>query len=98
MKDKESIVVEQTPKPDASIPEKSVVILYTYKPDSEVMVKMPDVLNKNISEATEALAAQGLNIKVNGMGTAWKQEVAPGDEVPKGKVIEVMFRHLDNVE
>lgn len=95
---KEAIVKEQTPKPDASIPQKSTVILYTYKPEQEVMVKMPDVLNKTISEATEAMAAVGLNIKVSGMGTVWRQSVSPGTMVPKGKVVEIEFRHLDNVE
>ena len=50
---KNAIVVEQTPKPDASIPQKSVVILYTYKPEQEVAVKMPDIMKKTISEATK---------------------------------------------
>jgi len=95
---KSAVVVEQTPKPDASIPQKSVVILYTYKPEEEVKVKMPDLLNKTISEATEALAAVNLNIKISGMGSAWRQEFAPGTEVPAGKVVEVEFRHMDNVE
>lgn len=95
---KEAMVKEQTPKPDASIPQKSTVILYTYKPEQEVMVKMPDVLNKTISEAAEAMAAVGLNIKVSGMGTVWRQSVSPGAMVPKGKVVEIEFRHLDNVE
>jgi len=95
---KDAIVVEQTPKPDASLPEKSIVILYTYKPKTESTVKVPDVLNKTISEATEALAAVGLNIKVSGMGNAWKQSVPPGTEVPKGKVIEVEFRYLEDIE
>jgi stage V sporulation protein D (sporulation-specific penicillin-binding protein) len=95
---KEAMVKEQTPKPDASIPQKSTVILYTYKPEQEVMVKMPDVLNKTISEAAEAMAAVGLNIKVSGMGTVWRQSVSPGAMVPKVKVVEIEFRHLDNVE
>jgi stage V sporulation protein D (sporulation-specific penicillin-binding protein) len=95
---KSAVVLEQTPKPDASIPQKSVVILYTYKPEEEITVKMPDVLNKTISEATQALANVGLNIKVEGMGNAWRQEFQPGTVLEKGKVVEVEFRYLDNVE
>jgi len=95
---KDAIILEQMPKPGASIPEKSVVILYTYKPDTEVMAKVPNLLNKTVYEATQALKNAGLNIKVNGDGTAVKQEIVPGSEVPVGKVIEVDFRHLDNVE
>ena len=89
------MVLEQTPKPDASIPEKSVVILYTYQPDREVMVKVPDILNKTISEATSALNDVGLNIKVNGLGTAVRQSVEPGKTVPKGHIIDIDFKHLD---
>ena len=95
---KDEIVVDQTPKPDANVPEKSVVILYTYKPDKEVMVSMPDILNKTISEATKTLNDAGLNIKVSGMGVAVNQGLAPGTMVTKGKVIEVKFNNIDNIE
>jgi stage V sporulation protein D (sporulation-specific penicillin-binding protein) len=91
-------VKEQMPKPGASIPEKSIVILYTYKPEEEAKVKMPDILNKTVDEATETLNKAGLNIKINGMGSAVKQEFAPGAMVPKGRVVEVEFRHIDNIE
>jgi len=94
----DAVVVEQTPKPDASIPQKSVIILYTYKPEEEVKVKVPDVLNRTVQEATKILSDAGLNIKVSGDGRAVKQTFAPGTEVPKGKVIEVEFRHLDNID
>jgi len=92
------MIVEQTPKPDVSIPQNSVVILYTYKPEEEIKVAMPNVLNKTIEEATQTLNNAGLNIKVSGMGIAVKQAFAPGEMVTKGKVVEVEFRHLDNIE
>ncbi len=92
---KAALVMEQTPKPNASIPEKSVVILYTYKPVKEIMVKVPDLLNKTISEATQALNDVGLNIRVNGLGTAVKQSVKPGNELPKGETVVIDFRYLD---
>lgn len=93
-----STVMEQTPKPDASVPEKSVVILYTYKPQQQATVKMPDLSNKTISEATAALNQVGLNIKVSGIGVVFKQEIEPGTPVEKGKVVEVDFKNIDNVE
>lgn len=93
-----SMVLEQIPKPDASIPQNSVVLLYTYKPEKQPTVKMPDLLKKSISEATEALKNAGLNIRVSGSGIAVKQEYAPGMSVPKGEVIEVDFKQLDNME
>jgi stage V sporulation protein D (sporulation-specific penicillin-binding protein) len=93
-----SMVLEQTPKPDASVPEKSVVILYTYKPQQEQSVKMPDLSNKTISEATEALNNIGLNIKVSGAGVVFRQQIDPGTLVAKGQVVEVDFKQLDNIE
>jgi len=88
-------IVEQTPKPGASIPKKSIVILYTYKPDRTATVKVPDVLNETVSEATRTLNDAGLNIKVNGIGTAVKQSIAPGTSAAKGDVIVVEFRNLE---
>lgn len=95
---KDAIIMEQMPKPGASIPEKSVVILYTYKPQEYVKVKVPDLHNKTVYEATKALNDIGLNIKIIGDGIAIKQDVTPGTEIHKGSVIEVEFKHLDNVE
>lgn len=88
-------VVEQTPKPNAYIPKNSVVILYTHKPDNGDTVKVPDLLNKDMSEATKALNDLGLNIKANGLGTVIKQSIAPGTVVQKGSVVEVDFRELN---
>jgi stage V sporulation protein D (sporulation-specific penicillin-binding protein) len=94
----DSSVLEQTPKPDAMVPENSVVILYTYKPDKEQTVEMPDLSNKTVSEAIEALNRVGLNIKVSGSGVVFKQSKAAGEEVKKGEVVTVEFRNLDNIE
>jgi stage V sporulation protein D (sporulation-specific penicillin-binding protein) len=80
------------------IPEKSIVILYTYKPEEEVMVSVPKLTDMTIAEATNALNQVGLNIRIDGMGTSVGQEIEAGTFVPKGTVIEVTFRHLDNVE
>lgn len=88
-------VVDQMPKPGASIPKKSVIILYTRKPAKEPTVPVPDVLNKTVSEATQALMDAGLNIKTSGIGTAVKQSLAPGTPVPKGEIVSVEFRNLD---
>lgn len=89
------IIMDQMPKPNASVPEKSVILLYTYKSDKPIMVKVPDVSNKTVTEATKVLNDLGLNIKVNGLGTAVKQLKKPGEMVPKGELIEVEFKHID---
>jgi stage V sporulation protein D (sporulation-specific penicillin-binding protein) len=94
----EAAVLEQTPKSGAIIPEKSIVILYTYKPEEEVKAPVPKLTGMTIAEASSALNEVGLNISIDGMGTSVSQEFEAGTFLPKGTVVEVTFRHLDNVE
>ena len=94
----ESIVVEQMPKPYAVVPEDSLVILYTYRPEEPETVLMPDLSGKTISEASYAMNRVGLNIKVSGNGTVYRQQYEPGTMIEKGSVVEVNFRNMDNVE
>lgn len=89
------VVKEQTPKPNAVVPQKSVILLYTYKPDKPIMVRVPDVSNKTITEATRILNDSGLNIKVEGIGTAVEQLKKPGEMIQKGEVVQVVFKHLN---
>lgn len=91
----DAIVMEQTPKPNSSVPSGSTVILYTYKPEKELSVTMPNVLNKNIDEAAETLRKAGLNIKVEGIGQAHRQEFEPGEELSKGQVVTIWFEHTE---
>ena len=92
--DKKAIVQDQTPKTGALLHEKSIVILYTYKPQAEAMVKVPDVKNKSVYDATQVFKKLGLNIRVNGTGTAVSQNVDAGTKVKKGAVVEVIFRNV----
>jgi len=94
-KSNDAIVKQQTPRAGAKIAKNSVVITYTYTPEIEKMVKVPDLSMKTVDEATRALNDAGLNIKVNGIGNAMAQSVEAGVEVPIGSVIEVEFRYLD---
>ncbi len=94
----ESTVVEQTPKPDSVVPENSVILLYTYKPEEEETVKMPDLSGKTLSEAMNAVNRVGLNMKVSGSGVVYSQQYKAGEEVKKGSVVLVEFRKMDNVE
>lgn len=93
---KNSIVANQAPKPNESLPENSVVILYTNKGEPVRMVNVPDVSKKTVSEATQTLNNIGLNIKVNGTGNAVRQEFKAGSQVPVGKLIEVDFLNAQN--
>lgn len=91
----DAIIMDQIPKPDARLTKKSIVILYTYKTQQQIKVKMPDIMNETISEATEQLNKAGLNIMVNGSGIVVKQEYPVGSDVEKGTLVEVEFRNPD---
>ncbi len=92
-KDLKAIVQEQTPKSTALLHEKSFVLLYTYKPENEATTTVPSVKNMTISDATAAFKAAGLNISIDGTGTAVSQDKDAGKIVIKGTVVEVMFRN-----
>ena len=40
----------------------------------------------------------GLNIKVSGTGVVFRQQYEAGALVPKGQVVEVDFKNMDNIE
>ncbi|OPX46243.1 stage V sporulation protein D [Ruminiclostridium hungatei] len=92
--DLNATVQEQTPKTTAILHENSMVILYTYKPKNEAEAMVPNVKNKTIDEATQAFKKAGINIVINGTGTAVSQEVDAGKTVKKGSTVEVTFRNI----
>jgi len=87
----DAIIYNQTPKADFSIPQNSTIILYTEKNKAETMVTMPDLSNRTVSEAIEALERLGLNIRIRGSGTVQKQEYPPETPLKKGQLVEVSF-------
>ena len=89
-----AIVQEQTPKSTVLLHENSMVVLYTYKPQNEVTTIVPDVKNKTISEAKAAFRNAGINLRINGSGTAISQEYPAGTKVKKGDIVEVQFRNV----
>jgi hypothetical protein len=55
-------------------------------------------LNLDENDALETAQGLGLNIRSSGTGNAIYQNIAPGEKVEKGSVIEVVFRYMDAVE
>jgi len=86
-------VVSQMPVAGEALAEKSLVSLFVEGNDTRFTVKVPDVRNLNISEATTRLNDLNLNIKVSGSGTAIMQDPPYGSVVEQGTVITVEFRN-----
>ncbi len=86
-------IVDQTPKPDIMVTEKSIVLLYleTYSgQDQEVIV--PNVIGKTVNGAANLIRAAGLRIQISGTGIAVGQEPLPGEIVDIDSVVKVEFK------
>jgi stage V sporulation protein D (sporulation-specific penicillin-binding protein) len=95
--DEEKKVVKQSPLPNITVPEGSLVMLYEEGRETET-VTVPNFLNLDENDALETAQGLGLNIRSSGTGNAIYQNIAPGEKVEKGSVIEVVFRYMDAVE
>ncbi|MBR3894928.1 MAG: PASTA domain-containing protein [Clostridia bacterium] len=104
--DPAGVVVKQYPEA-GTIVEKNGgrIILYTDRDAETLTVKVPDLTGMTAVAANQKLINDGFNIRiagtknyhVNGVSaTVIAQNVAPGTELPKGSVIEVTFRYLDD--
>ncbi|MCX7773667.1 MAG: PASTA domain-containing protein, partial [Clostridia bacterium] len=71
--------------------ESGMVVLYNDKNAKPKTVKMPNLMNKTVSEATDALKRVGLNIRIKGGGTASKQEHPEGTVLEAGEIVNVDF-------
>ncbi|HOO12847.1 MAG TPA: penicillin-binding transpeptidase domain-containing protein, partial [Bacillota bacterium] len=88
----ENRIVDQTPKPDIMVSEKSIVLLYleTYRGFSQEVI-VPNVIGKTVNGATNLLKSENLRIQVSGTGIAVSQDPLPGEVVNVDTVVKVEF-------
>ena len=93
-------VIDQLPKPGASVSEGSTVIAYTEETETEALVAVPDLTGLSIEAAKKRLTLAGLNFEIAGAGLtnstgayAAKQSIAPGEMVAPATVVSVEFMH-----
>ena len=87
-----SVICDQIPKPNVEVLENSTIILYTEAGASKVMVEVPNLYGKTASEATTLLKNVGLNINIDGLGTAASQNPAAGTQTERGSIVNVSFK------
>ena len=101
----EGIIRRQYPESGTVVEKNSARILaYTDKETETLTVKVPNVTGMSAVAANQVLINAGLNIRILGTknylsGTGAvvvSQSVAAGETVPKGTVVEVTFRYLDD--
>ena len=88
----EIIIQDQIPKPNVEVLENSTIILYTEAGADKVMVSVPNVYGKTISEATNLLKNVGLNVNITGLGTAYSQYPKAGASAERGSIVNVEFK------
>ncbi len=102
--DPDGVVYKQYPE-KGTVVEKAYgrVILYTERKAEPDMVKVPDVTGMSPVAANQALVNAGLNIRIYGTknytGTECSvigQNIPAGTEVPRGSVVEITFRYLND--
>lgn len=101
----EGIIRRQYPESGTVVEKNSARILaYTDKETPTETVKVPDVTGMSAVAANQVLINAGLNIRILGTknylsgtgATVISQSVEAGEIVPRGTVVEVTFRHLDD--
>ncbi|MCH5185870.1 MAG: PASTA domain-containing protein [Oscillospiraceae bacterium] len=93
-------VVDQLPKPGASITNGSTVIIYMKEREDDSLVVVPDVVGLSMEEAQKRLEKAGLNFEIVGAGQknsqgayAAKQSIEAGQKTLAATVVGVEFRH-----
>lgn len=104
--DPAGVVVKQYPEAGTVVEkEGGRIILYTDQAEETVMAKVPDLTGMNAVTANQTLINAGFNIRIKGTknyhvsgasATVIAQSVTAGTELPRGSVIEVTFRYLDD--
>lgn len=84
-------IQDQIPKPNVEVLENSTIILYTEADADKVTVTVPNVYGKTASEATALLKNVGLNINIEGLGTATMQTPEAGSKAERGSIVNVKF-------
>ena len=101
------IVFAQYPEAGTVIEKSSgKVIFYVGRDYVEETVTVPNVTGMTAAAANQYLIQSGLNIRILGTknylsgtgATAVSQSVLPGTVVPRGSVIEVTFRYLEDTD
>ena len=86
------LVADQTPKPGASLPKNSIIVLYGEDSNVATSVTVPDLKGMNASQATSALKEKNLNINIEGSGIVTSQDYVKDEQVQEGTIVKVTLK------
>ncbi|MCI9246411.1 MAG: PASTA domain-containing protein [Clostridia bacterium] len=85
----DELVTDQFPVKGSQLTKDSIVKLYTETENTRVSKKVPDLMNKNLSQVKEELKKRNLNLSVTGSGIVVSQDPLPDTAVEEGTIIKV---------
>lgn len=93
----------QMPEAGQTIAKNGVVVLYTEQDSERSKVKVPDLSNLSVAEASRRALNAGLNIRIagitNGEGiVSYRQSIDKDTEVEAGTIITVYFKTNTNID
>lgn len=88
----ELLVTDQVPKPGITLPKDSIIVLYSENNEVRVSVKVPDLKEMTLDQATSALQQKNLNIQAEGSGIVVSQSITANSSVDEGTVIKVTLQ------
>lgn len=93
----------QMPEAGQTIAKNGVVVLYTEQDSERSKVKVPDLSNLSVAEASRRALNAGLNIRIAGITSgegivSYRQSIDKDTEVEAGTIITVYFKTNTNID
>ena len=93
----------QMPEAGQTIAKNGVVVLYTEQDSGRSKVKVPDLSNLSVAEASRRALNAGLNIRIAGITSgegivSYRQSIDKDTEVEAGTIITVYFKTNTNID
>lgn len=85
----ELLVSDQVPKPGLSLPNNSLIFLYTQDNNVRTSVSVPNLKGFSATQAMNSLKSKNLNISTEGTGTVISQDPPFNTSVEEGTVVKV---------
>lgn len=89
----EVLVTDQVPKAGTTLPNNSLVMLYTAENNVRTSTTVPSLNGMTATQAASSLKAKNLNIMIEGSGKVVNQEPAANTSVEQGTVVKITLKN-----
>lgn len=89
----EVLVTDQVPKAGTTLPNNSLVMLYTAENNVRTSTTVPNLNGMTAAQAANSLKSKNLNISTEGSGKVVSQEPAANTSVEQGTVVKITLKN-----